>query len=242
MTAEFSPHGARRAAALLAAGFLLLACSLPLSLPAGLGGGSAEESGDADGAPASGGGEGQADAPEDYPPLPLTCPSDYTTASLTFNHDIKFGVEGMGRFGVTVSGTYKINIIHSISYTQGGERHGVSNIDTGPLTVRLTAEDFENCEKGTGTTSMHADVSGNCLDDTLTLIIKEYYEEGQVTMLCGEGDDKEEVPIPLPLKPLEEPRTITVSYSQLAAKGSANKFFPFSGMGGSGGWNYILIL
>jgi len=219
------------AAALMAAGALLMACSLPLSLPAGLGG---------DDAPASGG--GGADAGEDIPPVPLDCPKTDTTASLTFNHDIQFGIEGVGRFGVTVTGTYKINIIESIHTTEGGERYGVHNVDTGPLGVRLTVEDLENCDKGSGTTSMRADVTGSCINNQLTLIIQEYYEEGQVTVLCGEGDDKEEVPIPLPLAALEKPIILTMSYMELAGKGSVNKFEPFLGMGGSGGWNYLVFL
>ncbi|MBN2084551.1 MAG: hypothetical protein JW748_04950 [Anaerolineales bacterium] len=219
-----------RAAALMAAGFLLTACSLPLSLP-GLGGVDA---------PASGGGQ---DLEGGEPPIvPLECPKTDEKATLTFRHDIQFGLEGVGQFGIAVSGTYQINIIHSIATYQPGDRVGVYNFTTGPLPVVLTAKDFEDCENGAGATNMRADVLGNCYDGTLTLIIQEYYEAGSVTVMCGEGDDKEPVEIPIPIGPLEQPVTWSMPYSQLAGGMTMRKQVPFAGMGGSGGMSYTLTM
>jgi hypothetical protein len=224
------PFHPKTAAAILAASFLLMACSLPLSLP-GLGGSDV---------PASDGGGEPEDAPEKIPEL--ECPKYDTKATLTFNHNIKFGIEGVGRFGIAVNGAYQINIIYSASTNEPGDRVGVYNFTTDPLEVVLTAEDLENCEKGKGTTSMRADVNGTCNKGTLTLNIQEYYEAGSVTVLCGEGDDKEEVEIPIPIGPLERPITWSMSYSQLSGGLVMPKSVPFAGMGGSGGMSYKLTL
>lgn len=221
----------KRTAALLAAGILLMACSLPISLP-GLGG---------DEAPASGGG-GEAQNGDVPPNVPLECPKTDEKATLTFNHNIQFGLEGVANFGVSVTGTYQINIIHSVATYQPGDRVGVYNFTTGPLPVVLTAKDLENCENGKGTTSMRADVLGTCNQGTLTLFIQEYYEAGSVTVMCGEGEDKDEVEIPLPIGPLEQPITWSMAYSQLAGGMTMTKSVPFAGMGGSGGMSYALTM
>jgi hypothetical protein len=220
----------KHAAALIAAGALLMACSLPLSLPA-LGGSDS---------PDSGGGEVRDD--EGPPIAPLECPSTDQKATLTFDHDLTFGLEGVGQFGVAVKGTYQINIIHSIATYEPGEKVGVYNFTDGPIPVVLSAIGFKDCEDGEGTTNMRASVSGTCFDGTLTLIIQEYYEAGSVTMVCGQGDNRKKVEIPIPIAPLEQPIIWPMSYPQLAGGGTMQKSVPFAGVGGSGGMKYTLTM
>jgi hypothetical protein len=212
-------------AALLAAGILLAACNL-LALP---GSGGANGSGAGEGTPAGG-----------LPTRSLpACPKDDTRATLTFDHDIKWGLEGVGQFGIAVKGSYQVNLIESIATYEPGSQVGIYNVTTGPLPVTVSAIGLKGCADGKGATNMRAYVSGTCVDGTLTLFIQEYYEAASVTVMCNEGKDKVEIPIPV--SAMEKPVVWSIPVSKLSGV-PVEKPVTFSGLGGSGGMTYRLTL
>jgi hypothetical protein len=204
-----------------AAAFLLLSCNL-LAAPA-LGGSD------------SGGGE---NATVDIPPVPIGCPTEDIRATMTFSHDISYGLPGAGMFGLKVQGSYEVNIVKSIATYEPDAKVGVYNLNHGPFPVTVTAKDFKGCTDGQGKTDLRALVNGTCINGTLTLYIQEYYEAASVTIMCGEKKDQK-VEIPIPVGAMEQPIVWTVPIGQLAG-GGTQKTVDFSGEGGSGGMTYLL--
>jgi hypothetical protein len=227
-------HRLQHVTVLLAAGILLMACSLPLSLPeSGI-----PESGIETPTPTP----TQwlvPDRPEEPGPTPFDkCPKTSIQATLTFDHNIEWGLEGTGQFGVAVKGTYLVNIVESEVANERDTMTGVYNLGTGPFLVTVSAKGFKDCTDGQGETSMQAFVTGTCIGDTLTLNIEEVYEAASVSILCNK-DDK--VDIPVPLSAMMAPITWSTPIAQLSA-GGAEKQVPFMGMGGSGAMTYKLTI
>jgi hypothetical protein len=214
-------------AGLLAAGILLTACSL-LSLPVS-GGSGGSGAGEGEGTPAGGSATRSLAA----------CPQYDTRATLTFDHDIKWGLEGVGQFGIAVAGSYQLNLIQSIATYEPGAKVGIYNVSSDPLPVTVSAIGLKGCADGKGATKMRAYVSGTCIDGTLTLYIQEYYEAASVTVMCNEGKDKVEIPIPVSL--MERPVVWSLPVSKLSGV-PVEKPVEFSGLGGSGGMSYKLTL
>ena len=227
MSAQFRFHRFRRAAVLAAGAVLLLSCSL-LSLP--VSGGS---NGDAD--------SGDGDVENNEIPLaPLACPEKNTMATLTFDHDITWGLPGVGMFGLKLNGSYSINLIQSSVTQDPALKLGIYNISTGPIQATVTAKDFKDCTDGEGKTNMRAYVTGTCIDGTLTLNIQEYYEAASVTILCGTKKDQK-VEIPIPVGAMERPVVWAMPIGTAADTG-ATKTVGFSGEGGGGGMKYTFSI
>jgi hypothetical protein len=216
-----------RAAALAACSLLLLSCSL-LSLPISGGSNSSADSS-----------EGDVEDNE-IPLAPLMCPAKNTMATLTFDHDVTWGLPGVGLFGLKLNGSYTINIIQSAVTQDPAKKLGIYNISTGPIPVTVTAKDFKGCNDGQGKTNMRAYVTGTCIDGTLTLNIQEYYEAASVTIMCGEKKDQK-VEIPIPVGAMERPVVWTLPIGTTADTGATKKV-DFSGEGGSGGMTYTVSM
>jgi hypothetical protein len=233
MSERFNPIRLKHAAALLAAGVLLIACSLPVSLP----GAGAPETGTATPTPTLKFAPNGPGAPTSQPLA--ECPEVDTQASLTFDHNVEWGLEGAGKFGVAVKGAYQVNIIKSDTAEKPGTMAGIYNLNTGPFPATVTANGFKDCSDGQSETAMFAVVTGTCIHGVLTLNIVESYDPTSVTILCNENKDK--VDIPVPISSLFAPVTWTIPISQLSA-GGAEKQVPFMGVGGSGAFMYTLTL
>jgi hypothetical protein len=227
MVEQFHFRRLGRMAVLAASAFLMLSCSL-LSLPIPSGSDTGADSGG-----------GEAGTPE-IPLALLTCPEANTTATLTFGHDISWGLPGVGMFGLKLNGSYQINVIRSSVTQDPALKLGIYNISTGPIPVTVTAKEFKGCTDGQGKTNMRAIVTGTCINGTLTLYIQEYYEAASVTIMCGEKKDQK-VEIPIPVGAMEQPVVWAMPVGTTAGSG-ATKDVEFSGEGGSGGMTYIFSM
>lgn len=219
----------KHTAALLAAGILLMACSLPLSLPG------VDTSGTPTPTPTMKIGQ---EGPEGATPEPLVaCPDYGMQATLTFDHDIDWGIEGAGKFGVAVKGSYQIHVVKSDVVHDPESMEGIYNLGKGPFLVTVSVTGFEDCTDGENETTMRAIVTGTCIDSTLTLNIEEVYEPASVKIMC----DDDLVDIPVPLSAFLAPVTWSMPISTLSGAG-ADKHVPFMGMGGGGEFFYNLTL
>jgi hypothetical protein len=227
MSKRFRSFRCVRTAALAACSLLLLSCSL-LSLP--VSGGSRSDSD-------AGGGDPESN---EIPLAPLNCPEKNTSATLTFDHDVTWGLPGVGMFGLKLNGSYTINLVRSAVTHDPAEKLGIYNVSADPIPVTVTAKDFKGCNDGQGTTNMRAYVTGTCIDGTLTLNIQEYYEAASVTIMCGEKKDQK-VEIPIPVGAMERPVVWTLPIGTTADTG-ATKTVDFSGEGGGGGMTYTVSM
>jgi hypothetical protein len=204
------------------------ACNLPLSLPV---------EGETPAGSGADAGEGRS-GENDVDPVSLICPQEGATATLTFNHDLTWGIPGTGQFRIQVNGQYQIHVIESILVHDPADKLGVYNESTHPIPVTVSAVDIRDCTDGKGSTNMRAIVSGRCYQGQLTLNIQEYYEESSVGIVC---DDHDPVQIPIPVSGFEKPVTWTVPVGQIYGT-VAKKKVPFVGEGADGGMNYTLSL
>ncbi len=223
----------------------LVACSVPLSFTGtGDGGSESEAAAGEDDVSTSGesdsvnGSEGDSFGEYDIPSVSGVCPVDNTSGVLEFNHNIEWGVAGMGKFKIEVQGAQLINIIRSIATYEPEDKVGVHNVSTEPIPVTVSAIEFRNCDDGSTTTNMRATVTGTCIDGVLTLYIQEYYEEGSVTMMCGDERD-DAVELMFPIGAMEQPVTWSLSMFEVYET-TPEYLIPFLGQGGSGGRKYIL--
>ena len=172
-------------------------------------------------------------------PRPLAeCPEHGTQATLNFDHNIEWGIEGAGMFGVAVKGAYQVRIVKTDVIHEPDSKEGIYNLSTGPFLVTVSVKEFEDCTDGANESNMRAIVTGTCIDGMLTLNIEEVYEPTSVTIVC---DDDDQVDIPVPLSALLAPITWSMPISTLSGAG-AEKQVPFMGMGGSGAFTYNLTL
>jgi len=223
----------------------LVACSVPLSFmgtgdesnesEAAAGEEDVSRSGESDSVDGS---AGDTFGEDDILPVSGVCPVDNTNGVLEFNHNIEWGIAGMGKFKIEVQGAQLINIIRSIATYEPEDKVGVHNISTEPIPVTVSAIEFRNCDNGSTTTNMRATVTGTCIDGVLTLYIQEYYEEGSVTIMCGDERD-DEVEIMIPVGAMEQPVTWSLSMFEVYET-TPEYSIPFLGQGGSGGRKYIL--
>ena len=212
-------------AALFLTACLLGACNLPLALPGS--GGTPSGSG------ANPGEDGNGSGADGGNTVPLSCPQEGASATLTFNHDVTWGIPGTGQFRIQVNGQYQIHVIESILVHDPAEKLGVYNESNHPVAIGI-----RDCEDGKGSTNMRAIVSGRCYQGQLTLIIQEYYEESSVGIIC---DDHDPVQIPIPVSAFEKPVEWTSPVGLLYGA-VATKSVPFVGEGASGGMNYTLSI
>lgn len=227
MIERFRSFRCGRMAALAACSLMLLSCSL-LALP--VSGGSNSDSNSVEGDPES----------NEVPLAPLNCPEKNTMATLAFNHDITWGLPGVGKFGLKLNGSYTINLIQSAVTHDPALKLGIYNISTAPIPVTVTAKEFKDCTEGEGKTNMRAYVTGTCTDGALTLNIQEYYEAASVTIMCGEKKDQK-VEIPIPVGAMERPVVWTLPIGTAADTG-ASKTVKFSGEGAGGGMTYTVSI
>jgi hypothetical protein len=236
MSERLVPIRLTRAAALLVVGALLAACSLPFPLP---GAGSPQTVGVSPTPTPTRTPETGIQGPASTVSPLAECPEFDTWATLTFDHNIEWGVPGTGQFGVATKGSYQINIVKTDVTYGPNARAGVYNLSGGPFPVTVSLKGFKDCSDGQSETVMNAVVTGTCSNGMLMLNIEEVYEPTSVTILCNE--DKDEVDIPVPISALMAPITWSIPISQLSA-GGAEKQVPFMGQGGNGVFTYRLTL
>ena len=107
------------------------------------------------------------------------------------------------------------------------------------IPVQLAVEEMPECIGTSGGTNMRTDVTGTCTDGKLTLHIQEYYEYGELKLICGE--DKIPVPVIFVWGELEQPFTWVVGLESLTSDGVETRV-PTQITKGNGERVYTLIV